>query len=119
MVWQVEIPQPEMRRTLQRSSEGEVWPLREPLDQSGSNDFSAYEEIQDLKDACAVFRYACLITYSSSCTLHGMTCPGPTIYKTLLPSKCNTHIMLCNVSLHHPEACPFEDGYLLLRWQLQ
>ena len=58
MVWQVEIPQPEMRRMLQRSSEGKVWPLREPLDQSGSNDFSAYEEIQELKDACAVFRYA-------------------------------------------------------------
>ena len=32
--------------------------------------------------------------------------------------KCNTHIMLCNVSLHHPEAC-LEDGYLQFRWQLQ
>ena len=56
MGWQVEVPQPEMPRVLQRSSKCEVWPPGEPLDQSGSNDFSAYEEIQELKGASVVIR---------------------------------------------------------------
>ena len=56
VVLQVEVPQSGMPGGLSRSSVLEAVPPKELLDQSGSNDFSAYKEIQDLKDACGVLR---------------------------------------------------------------
>ena len=53
---EVEVPQSEMRGGLSRSSDTEMWAPRDLLDQSGSNDYSAYKEIQELKDACAMLR---------------------------------------------------------------
>ena len=58
---QVEMPQPGMPGGLSRSSDLEAWPPKELLDQSGSNDFSAHKEIQELKDACGMLR--CVISF--------------------------------------------------------
>jgi len=52
----VDVPQSEMRGGLLRSSDTEMRAPRDLLDQSGSNDFSAYKEIQELKGACAMLR---------------------------------------------------------------
>ena len=69
-VLQVEVPQPGIPGGLARSSGLEAWPTKELLDQSGSNDFSAYKEIQELKDACAVLR--CAASYT---TFLDIACP--------------------------------------------
>ena len=63
-VLQVETPQPGMPGGLARSSDTEGWPPKEPLDQSGSNDFSAHKEIQELQAACGLLR--CMVSYVAS-----------------------------------------------------
>ncbi len=55
------MPQPGVPGGLSRSSDVVGWPPKELLDQSGSNDFSAYKEIKELKDACAMLRCVILM----------------------------------------------------------
>ena len=55
---QVETPQCAAQNALMRSSDTEMWPpAGEQLDQSGSNDFSAFKEVQELKEGGHMLRW--------------------------------------------------------------
>ena len=54
---QVETPRCVAQHALMRSSDTEMWPpAGEQLDQSGSNDFSAFKEVQELKESGHMLR---------------------------------------------------------------
>lgn len=55
---QVEVPQNQAPSGLLRTRDRDMLSPRELLDQSGSNDFSAYKEIQELKDGGGMLRCA-------------------------------------------------------------
>ena len=55
---QVETPRCVAQHALMRSADTEMWPpAGEQLDQSGSNDFSAFKEIQELKEGGCMLRW--------------------------------------------------------------
>ena len=59
---QVETPRCVAQHALMRSSDTEMWPpAGEQLDQSGSNDFSAFKEIQELKEGSYMLRSESLL----------------------------------------------------------